>query len=188
MRASRVALIGLLVLCGSVTLAAAQAAQQATPWIHVQVDEDGEDGTKVNVNLPLSLVEVALEAVSHEHFSRGHVHLEHTDVTVQELRQMWQELRQAGDAEYVEIEDGDERVRVFREGETVFIHVDDVEEAEEKVRVEVPFRIVDVLLEGEGNELNIAGAIREVSSSMRGDIVTVNDGRTRVRVWIDERD
>ena len=33
-------------------------AQQDSPWLHIRVTEEGEDGAKVAVNLPISLVQV----------------------------------------------------------------------------------------------------------------------------------
>ena len=162
------------------------AAQEGSPWIHIQVIEDGDDGTKVNVNLPLSLIEIALDAVSDEIFDNNRLHFNHSGVGVDDLRNMWQELRDSGDAEYVTVEDDGQTVRIFREGETVFVHVDD-EDGNDKVRIEVPFSIVDTLLEGDGNRLNLGGAIREMAATMRGDIISVQDDDTTVRIWIDER-
>lgn len=166
-------------------LAHAQEAQEAS-WIHVRVDE-GAEGAKVNVNLPLSLIEMALDIAGKEAFEGHHgprIHMgEHHDVSLEDLRTMWAELREAGDAEFVEVQDGDEHVRIYRRGDRVFIDVD--EEGEEKVRVEVPFSVVDVLLDGEGNELNLVGAIREMGRANNGEIIRVNDGDTTVRIWID---
>ena len=53
--------------------------------------------------------------------------------------------------------------------------------------VEVPVRVVDALFSGDGETLNIEEARDELSKE-RGDIVNVDDGETKVRIWIDERD
>jgi hypothetical protein len=46
--------------------------------------------------------------------------------------------------------------------------------------------VVDTLLEGEGDELNLVGALREMANSnANGEIIQVKDGDTNVRVWID---
>ena len=47
--------------------------------------------------------------------------------------------------------------------------------------------MVDALFSGEGQELNLKEAISELKS-LRGDIVRVDDGETKVRIWIDEKD
>ena len=51
--------------------AAAAPLYAQAPWIHVDVSEDGEDGTHVKVNLPLSVVQIALEAAPDEFVSDG---------------------------------------------------------------------------------------------------------------------
>lgn len=161
------------------------AQAQETSWIHIRVDE-GDEGAKVNVNLPMSLIEVALEIAEKEAFDGEHGHMRfgrHGNMDVDDVRRMWNELRAAGDAQYVDVEDDDERVRVYRRGDRVHIEVD--EAGEQKVRVEVPFSVVDTLLEGEGEQLNFAGAIRELAATNNGEVIQVNDGETRVRIWID---
>lgn len=166
------------------TLSGVAWAQEAS-WIHIRVDET--DGAKVNVNLPMSLVQVAMDIAGKEVFEGHHaprIHMgHHPDMSLEDLRVMWNELRAAGDAEFVDVVDDDEHVRIYRQGDRVFIEVD--EDGDEKVRVEVPFSVVDVLLEGEGNELNLVGAIQELGRTNDGEIIRVNDGDTSVRIWID---
>jgi len=50
-----------------------------------------------------------------------------------------------------------------------------------------PRPFVDALFSGDGDTLNIEDALSELSKE-RGDIVRVDDGETKVRIWIDERD
>jgi hypothetical protein len=161
-------------------------AQESGPWIHIHVIEDGGQGAEVRVNLPLSVVEIALDAVPDDIIRKGHLRLRHSDISISDLRQIWQELRAAGDAEFVTVEEDDEHVRVYRQGDNIHINVDDINTGEQKVQIEVPISIVDALLEGEGNELNLRAAISQLRNR-RGDLVRVNDGGTEVRVWIDER-
>jgi len=56
----------------------------------------------------------------------------------------------------------------------------------EEVRVEVPVSLVDALLSGEGDEVNVQAAVAELQKR-RGDIVRVHDGDSNVRIWIDEQ-
>jgi hypothetical protein len=107
---------------------------------------------------------------------------------------MWRELRDTGDAEFVTVEGDDENVKISREGDIIRIEVQDhsprraeAEEGEnETVYVKVPVSVVDALLSGDGEELNIRDALEELKDE-RGDIVTVEGGDTDVRIWIDER-
>ncbi len=178
-----------LLLAALALLVAAPLFAQ-TPWIHVEVDETGEDDTRIRVNLPLSVVQVALEAAPDKIISDGELHLRHVDkdLDIESLRKMWAELREAGDAEFVTVEEENETIRVRREGGFIRIEIDDRTDGEpEQVHVDIPVTVVDALFSGDGETLNIKDALAELSKE-RGDIVRVDDGETKVRIWIDERD
>jgi hypothetical protein len=156
---------------------------KATPWIHVEVTEDGGDGAKVKVNVPLSLARMALDMAPKDVISDTHIRLENEDWTVADLRQLWSELKKAGEAEFVTMEDGEETVRVFRKGDRLFVHVDG--KRNETVRVEVPLSLVDALFSGPEDELDLAAALDELQTMDGGEIVRVEDGGDLVRVWIE---
>ena len=106
-------------------------------------------------------------------------------------RLLWAELKNAGDAEFVTVESGDESVRVARVGDKIRVFVEELKEDEgaesaERVQVEIPVEVVDALLSGEGEDLNLEAAVARLADQ-RGDIVKVEDGESRVRVWIDEK-
>lgn len=165
-------------------------AQQPRPWIHVQVTEPGEDGKNARVNLPLALAEVALNVISGEILSKGQIKLDKHDVSVEDIRLMWNELKASGDAEFLTMQEKDKQIRIVREGDRIRIHVDKAGEGAEdagdkQVRIEVPVTLVDALLGGESDRLDLQAALAELTEK-RGDIVTVRDGEKQVRVWIDE--
>ncbi len=153
------------------------------PWIHIEVREHGGDGASVNVNLPISLADVALKMAKDKTVHGGHITIEDDDFTLEEMRELWNEVRKAGDAEFVTAKDGDETVRVSRKGESVFVNVDG--DHGEKVRIEMPVAVVDALLSGEGDELDVAAAIEKMKDMKKGEIVSVEDGEDTVRIWID---
>jgi hypothetical protein len=171
----------------TLALAPLARAQGADPWLHVRVDEVGAHQSKVAVNLPLSLVQIALEAAPEHVVNHGCIHIgRHSDhdLKVADLRRMWTELKKSGDAELVNVEEEDQKVRVARQGDLVLVHVEEPT-GKEKVRVEVPTDVVDALLSGEGDELNVKAALTQLQKR-RGDIVRVHDHEQSVRVWIDE--
>ena len=94
------------------------------------------------------------------------------------------ELRAVGDTEIVSVEDKDETVKIGRVGDKVRIHVDGRGKGE-SVSIEVPTAAVDALLSGEGEELNLRGALQEIRH-LRGDVVRVDGDDSKVRIWIDE--
>jgi hypothetical protein len=166
----------------------AMPLQAQTPWIHVEVDENEADASHVKVNLPLSVVQIALSAAPEKIVDDGKIRIHHIDedFDVEDLRRMWNELRSAPESEWVTVENKGEKVSIRREADQILVEVEDRRDAG-TVRVQVPLRVVDALFSGEGQELNLKEAISELDS-LRGDIVRVDDGNTKVRVWIDEKD
>ncbi len=176
---AKVALLGpALLLTG--TLCAAEPA-----WLHVQVTETGAKDSKVSVNLPLSLLDIAFDMAPDESIKGGRVKLGQGGVDLADLRRMWTELKKAGDTEFVTVEEKDESVRVERKGTRVQVRVTDRKSGTPKVSVDVPMGVVDALLQGEGDSLDLRSALAELKRTASGDFINVNDGDSRVRVWID---
>ena len=162
------------------------AAQEAKPWIHLHVAEGGDSPKNIRVNLPLSVVGVALEVAPEKIVEEGRVKMINTDISIADVRLLWTTLRNAGDSEFVNVEDDGQHVSIVREADLLLIKVDDLKDGKEaKVRVEIPVKVVDALFATEGEELDIAGALDRLHSE-RGDIIRVIDGDTNVRIWIDE--
>lgn len=169
-------------LAGSVPAA---SPSSGTAWLHVRVEEP-KQRSRVHVNLPLPAVEAALKAAPDVIATEGRIHLgghgRHLDVD--DFRQAWKELKGAGDAEIVSVEDGDDRVNVSKKGDLLLIRVQEGGDRE-TVHVDVPAALVDALFSGPGEELNLRAAVAELRK-MRGDVVRVNDRSSTVRIWIDE--
>ena len=172
-------------LAAGLFIAGIAHAQEEAPWLHIRVNEAGENGSKVSVNLPLSLVEVALDIAKTEVLHEAHFDLDHSDITVADLRRMWGELRDAGDAEFVTVEEDDELIKISRAGSKVLIQMQDLDDDTQKGRIEVPVAVVDALLSGEGEDLNIRAALDELIRTQEGEIVMIEDDETTVRIWIE---
>jgi hypothetical protein len=161
--------------------------------VHVVVVESGPDAANVQVHLPLSLVRIALEMAPDDVILDGKLELNDSDFTVQEFRRLWSELRAAGDAAFVTVEKPDHTVRLSRKGDRLLVDVrgrptDGAEGrgSDETVRAEIPLAVVDALLAGEGERLDLAAAIGRLSS-FRGPILEVRDPESHVQIWIDEK-
>ena len=162
---------------------AAPVWAQTSSWLHIQVTDRGEEGSKVNVNLPLSLAKVALGMAPKKFTDKAVEKLNEHDISITDIRTLWAELKNAGDAEFVTVEEADETVRVAREGDWLRVRVDKNGEDGEHVKVDIPIAVVDALLSGDGESFNLLAAITELEGST-GDIVRVEDGEQTVRVWI----
>ena len=114
--------------------------------------------------------------------SEGQLRIGQHGLAVSDIRQMWQELRNAGDTEFVTAQQGDQMVRVARVGERIIVRI---EEDDRTVRADLPVAVVDALLSGDGETLNITAALEELST-LRGDIINVTEEKRQIRVWIDD--
>ena len=160
------------------------ASASSDLWLHVRVDET--DGAKVKVNVPVSMVEKAIAMLPDEHLRDGRIHLSECceNMTPAELRELWQEIKNSPDMTFVTVEEDDESVRVWKEAGYLKVHV--LEQGRnEEVNVQVPLAVVDALLSGEGDELNIEAAIHALVEQGEGELVTVSGDDETVRVWVD---
>ena len=189
MRAQRVRLtcvMGFVVVWAiSVTMGAVQGAQpggEPAPWIHI---EGAGDTGNMNLDLPLAVIEAALAMAPGAIVSDGQLRLggDH-EIPLAAIRNMWHQLRDAGDAEFATLQFEGQDVEIVREGEAVFLTVNAGDAAAE-VRVEVPVTVLDAVLSGEGELLNVRAAI-EALSPLRGEVVRVIGLGNNIRVWIDE--
>ena len=162
------------------------AAQEPQTWLHVQIVGTDSATGNLALNLPLSAVAAVLSmAPDHIIQSDGRLMVAETHgVSVSDIRQMWNDLTVAGDVELVALEHDDQTVHVSRAGDKIEVRVRDGND-DETVRVDLPVVVVDALLSGEGEMLNIPAAIEQLSQ-LRGDIVRVTESERNIRIWIDE--
>ena len=185
-RRSRWSTALLLTMLSILTLVAAAAAQQEPgPWIHVEIS--GESGENINLNLPVAALSAMIAMAPDTIVEDGQLQLGDThELPVAAIRDMWRELRDVGDAEFVTVQHEGQNVRIAREGETILVNVNNQDgDASEEVRVEVPVSVVDALLSGGGDTLNVRAAIDELST-LRGELVRVIESDSNIRIWINE--
>jgi hypothetical protein len=153
-------------------------------WLHVAVDEKGEGGDRVRINIPLTLVQAVLPLIEAHEFRHGRVILEDEEFSRADLKAILAAVRDAQDGEYVTVEGADEHVRVAKEGKHMLIKVT---EPHEDVDVKMPVAVLDALLTGEDDELNIQAAITALADNAEGTLLTARDGKETVRIWIDRQ-
>ncbi len=161
-----------------------QALSAPDAWLRIRVVESGEDGEKVSVNLPLNLIEQILPHVGEgAGFREGKVRLGSTDMNGTDVRAILKAISSAKDGEYVTVEGRTENVRVAKVGDLLLV---DVKDQEEKVTVRIPFVVLDAMIDdADQDELNVLAAIKVLAERGDGDLVTVDDGRSTVRIWVE---
>lgn len=161
--------------------ASAAVAAPAEKWIHVHVD-DGDE--RVRVNVPLSLVENVLPLIHADELRNGKVRIEDHDLHGVDLRAIWKAVREAPPGEFVTVDGREGNVRVT--AAQGFMVVDAVEGGSgEKVRVKLPMTVLDALFASGADELDVLGAVRALSAHADGDLLTMEEGEKRVRIWVD---
>jgi hypothetical protein len=166
----------------------AAASEAAGRWIHVRVVGHGDNQESVKVNLPLTMLETMADSIESDRIKDGRVNFGHSDLDAEQLRSLWKSVRDAQDMEFVTVESTDETVRVAKSGNYLLARIHDNDDrAGEKVEVKVPLDVVDALLSAPKGELNVKAAIQALARHGGGDLVTVRDGDSDMRVWIDSR-
>ncbi len=174
------------VLALSLGMTSSLGAQTKASWIHVEVRENTTDPELVKVNLPFSMLETALKVVKDKHFEEGHFRLDtHEDITVADMRQLWNEVKKSGNAEFVTVQKAHESVKVAREGNYLVIKVSEAKNKTSNVDIKVPVSVVDALFSGSTNELDSKAALMALQQSGAGEFLTVHDNHSDVKIWID---
>ena len=171
-------------VASAATIGRPATQQEPEPWVHVDVTSDG--GTNMNLDLPLAAVTAMLALAPETIVQNGEFQFGSSyQVPVAAIREMWRELRDVGDVEFVTIQYEGQDVRIARAGEIILVNVSDSDGDDESVRVEIPVPVVDALLSGDGDTLNIGAAVEELSI-LRGELVRVIESDNNIRIWIDE--
>ncbi len=181
-----------------VWLASATAALAAERWVHVKVNETGEDGERVRVNIPLSLAEKVLPTISAHKLHNGKVRVDEHDFNNEvDLRALLEAVQTAQDNEYVTVDSKHENVRVAKSGGFMLVKVRETPHPSKKgketgatpkvhtVDVKIPFTVVNALLSGDKDEIDLVAGLRALGQYDNLELVTVNDEDSSVRIWID---
>ncbi|MCJ7502038.1 MAG: hypothetical protein MUP80_03125 [Acidobacteriia bacterium] len=171
----------------------------ADRWVHVKVEEGGTQGETVRINLPLSLAEKVLPAIHTEKLCDGKVKVGKVDVHDVDLRAIMEALRAAPDNEFITVESRHDNVRVAKAGGNLLIKVQENKETAgtkaktetktraETVNVTIPIPVVEALLSGAQDELDILAAVRALGAGGVTVLVSVDDQHSKVRIWVDSR-
>jgi len=184
----------------------AQSSSKSDQWIHVRV-ESKDDGETVRVNVPVDMAVKVLPAIKHEPLHDGKVHLKCAELNEVDLHAVLEAVRSSRDAEFVTVQGNGNDVRVAKNGGYLYIHVTDNNRQhnatknspstetsakapstrESKVEIKIPMKVVDALLSGEKDELDVVAALHALSAAGETELVSVKDEENTVRVWIDSK-
>jgi len=169
--------------------AAAQTASQDL-WIHVKVHEDGGDNTRVTVNLPVTFLQGVLPLIENSgdfNVDGAKIEIEDSDISVDDLRRVLQSLKDSPDATFAEVQTDTETIVFYKQGDYLRVETEESQDGQgTEVHAHFPIAVLDALLSAPGQQLDLQAAIQALAAQGPGDLVTVRDGETSVRVWIDD--
>jgi hypothetical protein len=181
----------LLWVFGTILALAGWALADETRWLHVRVEESGEKGETVRINLPLSLAEKVLPAIQTKELRGGKVKVSEAKFQDVDIRAILDALRTTPEHEFVTVESAKETVRVAKSGGNLLVRIHEAKGEDkgktETVEVTVPFAVVDALLSGGTDELDLLAAVRALGTVGDTVLVTVNEKDSKVRIWVDSR-
>jgi len=168
--------------------ASAPSTSKGDRWLHVRVINSEAKGETVRVNIPLELAEKVLPTINKRQLHGGKVKIDDAHMDEIDIRALAEALRTAKDGEFVTVQAHDADVRVAKQNGFMLINVVDKNSAKHnKVDVKVPMKVVDALLSGDKDELDLVAALRALSAQGDIELVTVKNDENTVRVWVDSK-
>jgi hypothetical protein len=157
-------------------------------WLHVRVNNGESKDETVRVNVPLDLAEKVLPSIDRDRLHGGKVRIEDIDCHGVDVRAVLDAVRSSKDGEFVTIQDKNSDVRVAKQNAYIYVHVIDKNGSKKsRVEVKVPLKVVDALLSGKKDELDIAAGLRALAAQGDTELVSVKDNESTVRVWLDSK-
>jgi hypothetical protein len=143
--------------------------------------------------------EKVLPTINADKLHEGKIKVDEITSDRVDLRALLAAVREAQDNEYVTVDSRHETVRVAKQNGFVIIKVQEQGEESKKaphegkrqhaseVDIKIPFPVVEALLSGDKDEINVLAGIRALDKFQDLDLVTVNDEDSSVRIWVDSK-
>jgi hypothetical protein len=157
-------------------------------WLHVRVISTNSKGETVRVNVPLELAEKVLPAIDHDRLHNGKVRIGCMDCDGVDIRTIFEAVRSSKDGEFVTVQSNDADISVMKKDGMLFVHVHDKNKPKHsQVEVKVPMKVVEALLSGSKNELDIVAGLHALAGQGDVELVSVKDDDNTIRVWLDSK-
>ena len=157
-------------------------------WLHVRVISSNSKGETVRVNVPLELAEKVLPAIDHDRLHNGKVRIGCMDCDGVDIRTIFEAVRSSKDGEFVTLQSNDADISVMKKDGMLFVHVHDKNKPKHsQVEVKVPMKVVEALLSGSKDELDIVAGLHALAGQGDVELVSVKDDDNTIRVWLDSK-
>lgn len=144
------------------------------------VDVHDSDGTRIVVPVPVALAQAALIFAPDE---ARNIEAPEADEYLPYAQRFVEELREAPDGVYVEVDEDDEHVRVSKEGDVLRVRV--ISGSDESVDVNLPLSSARAMLESydaDTRTFRASGLVSALTAAPSGKLVHVLDGGDEVEI------
>jgi ketol-acid reductoisomerase len=105
-----------------------------------------------------------------------------------ELRVILDAIRTAPDNEFVTVKQRGQNIRAAKSNGSLVVHVTEAAQGGRNVDITVPMKVVDALFSTAiKDELDVSAAIRALAEARGTLLVSVQDAKEHVRIWVDSR-
>lgn len=157
-------------------------------WVHVRVINTNSKGESVRVNVPLELAEKVLPAIDHDRLHGGKVRIGCMECDGVDVRTLFEAVRTTKDGEYVTVQSKDSDISVTKRDGQLLVHVHDKSRSKDsQIEVKVPMKVVEALLSGSKDELDIVAGLHALAAQGDVELVSVKDDENTIRVWLDSK-
>ena len=132
--------------------------------------------TEIKVRVPLSIVG-AMTSQIEEAFEQ--VDFEGQELNIKEL---WAEVRAAGDNDFIEIDKEGAHIKVSTEGDFLLVSVEE-NESDQTINVKVPLSLGDLLFAEGGPDVD--GILEELSNFTDVELFTIESEKVNAKAWIE---
>ncbi|MGB7282429.1 MAG: hypothetical protein WBE13_09225 [Candidatus Acidiferrum sp.] len=160
----------------------------ADRWLHVRVISTNSKDETVRVNVPLALAETVLPAIDHDRLHDGKVRIGCMDCDGVDIRTLFNAVRNSKDGEFVTVQSKDADINVAKKDGQFLVHVHDRSKPKtSQVEVKVPMKVVEALLSGGKDELDLVAGLHALADQGDMELVSVKDEDSTIRVWLDSK-
>ncbi len=164
----------LFIVAAATTLLFAQA--KTNHVIRVEIFGGGEDGSHVNMTLPINAL-AAFEPTVRQAFEQ--VAIEGHGINLAEI---WKAVKDSGPMDYVEIEESDSTIRVSTTGTHVVVRAEGA--LQDNINVSIPFELCDAVFR-QSEDFDFDHLMTVLNGLAGQDLVHIDTENEQIRIWIE---
>jgi hypothetical protein len=175
--------VGILTLSLIAALFAPVALARGEVHLRVEVMDEDSDEMKVNLDMPLGAIESILDILNDQ--VDGDFNMDFGNHGM-DVRRIYMALRDEDMADFLEVNDGDDHVKVWKDRDAFQVRVTRDGNSRPVAMVYLPLPLLDALFSGPDESIpNLKDALDELSHMAPLTLVEVYEDRQTVKIWLE---